>query len=278
MIYPEKSDVIYRSIKEPAEIGILAAGFMRKNYLGASQYEFSNDFYSCFLVLSGTGYYSDSEHSGMMLQSGDFVQRIPGRVHTTEITLDDQWLEFFISFGRPVYTYLCELGFLDPTRPVIQGAHLPNDWIMTAFTHFLEHLKSADSTQLQALLLNAQSLVLAMTSQNEKTLSHPYQRQIVQACERLSTRFQDQIDYQKIADSLNMSYENFRKIFKELIGVSPAKFHTQEKIKQATLMLESGLSIREVALLTGYSDVFAFSKQFKKTTGISPGSLRHTSN
>lgn len=273
MIAIENSDVIYRIMKEPAQVGLLAAGFMKKNYIGASQINFHNDFYSCFLVLSGTGYYRDADHQEIPLSAGDFVQRFPSHVHSTEIDLDGKWVEFFIGFGRPVFNYLCELGLLDPKVPVYKGAHYPNDWLIATFSHFLEQLKSANTAQLQNLLLTAQNLVLTMHSPQETLELHPYQQNINQACERLSTLFQEPIDYHELSHSLNMSYENFRKIFKELTGQSPARYHTQQKIKQARLMLESGLSIREVSILTGYSDVFAFSKQFKKTTGLAPGSI-----
>lgn len=272
MLQTMQSDVIYRSLKAPIEEGILACGFMRKSTQAASQIDFTIDYYSCFLVLSGSGSYSDGNNLRIPLGVGDFVQRLPGVTHTTDIVGDGNWCEFFISFGKPVYDYLCTLEILSPTQPVQKDSALIDDLLITSFFNYLNQLKYVDSSKLPELLFTAQQLILNMRSRQRISIQTPYHQQIMLACERLSTRFQESIDYAKLAKSLNMGYENFRKIFKSTTGISPAKYHTLEKMKQATLMLRSGLTIREVAYLTGYSDIFAFSKQFKKTTGISPGS------
>ena len=51
----EKSDVIYRCIGNEMKNGILACGFMRKETADRSQYHFSNEYYSCFVLLRGSG-------------------------------------------------------------------------------------------------------------------------------------------------------------------------------------------------------------------------------
>lgn len=51
----EKSDVIYRCIGNEMKNGILACGFMRKETADRSQYHFSNEYYSCFVLLRGAG-------------------------------------------------------------------------------------------------------------------------------------------------------------------------------------------------------------------------------
>ena len=48
----EKSDVIYRCIGNEMKNGILACGFMRKETADRSQYHFSNEYYSCFVLLA----------------------------------------------------------------------------------------------------------------------------------------------------------------------------------------------------------------------------------
>ena len=52
-----KSDVIYRCIGPDFTNGILACGYMSKPTKEKSQYNFVIDYYSCFLLLSGSGYY-----------------------------------------------------------------------------------------------------------------------------------------------------------------------------------------------------------------------------
>lgn len=270
----EKSDIIYRSIKEPFEEGILACGFMKKPTSASSQINFSNSYYSCFIVLSGTGFYSDSKNNKIPLGSGDFVQRIPGQLHSTEIVPDGNWVEFFVSFGKPVFDYLCKLDLLKPNTPVQTGSPIDSK-VISGYYNFLNQLKTAEAGNLDEMLLIAQKLVLNMSRHlpnvNARKQNSTYQLLITEACEIMVSNFQEDIDYSILAESLNMSFENFRKIFKSFMGISPGKYRTVKKIEQAGFMIKSGLSIKEVAYLSGYSDVFAFSKQFKKTMGISPG-------
>ncbi|MFD2875905.1 helix-turn-helix domain-containing protein [Paenibacillus rhizoplanae] len=75
-----------------------------------------------------------------------------------------------------------------------------------------------------------------------------------------------------MAAAVNMGYENFRKIFfKETTGISPKRYHTEHLMRQAKMMLLSGLPIKHVAVSLGYGDIYSFTKQFTKSEGVSPG-------
>ena len=99
----EKSDVIYRCIGKEMKNGILACGFMRKETAERSQYHFSNAYYSCFVLLRGSGRYLSETGTSYQLQAGSLVQRLPGVPHSTIIHPDGKWLEFFISIGKPFF-------------------------------------------------------------------------------------------------------------------------------------------------------------------------------
>ena len=79
----EKSDVIYRCIGNEMKNGILACGFMRKETADRSQYHFSNEYYSCFVLLRGSGEYIAEDGTSYPLQAGSLVQRLPGVPHST---------------------------------------------------------------------------------------------------------------------------------------------------------------------------------------------------
>lgn len=72
----EKSDVIYRCIGNEMKNGILACGFMRKETADRSQYHFSNEYYSCFVLLRGSGEYIAEDGTSYPLQAGSLVQRL----------------------------------------------------------------------------------------------------------------------------------------------------------------------------------------------------------
>ena len=109
----EKSDVIYRCIGNEMKNGILACGFMRKETADRSQYHFSNEYYSCFVLLRGSGEYIAEDGTSYPLQAGSLVQRLPGVPHSTRVDPDGKWLEFFISIGKPFFDFFCSLSVLD---------------------------------------------------------------------------------------------------------------------------------------------------------------------
>ena len=84
----EKSDVIYRCIGNEMKNGILACGFMRKETADRSQYHFSNEYYSCFVLLRGSGEYIAEDGTSYPLQAGSLVQRLPGVPHSTRVDPD----------------------------------------------------------------------------------------------------------------------------------------------------------------------------------------------
>jgi AraC family transcriptional regulator, arabinose operon regulatory protein len=266
-----KSDVIYRSLGDDLNTGIISCGFMKKEGTNRSQRNFTIGYYSCFVLLSGSGTYSDENGNVTQITPGDLVQRIPGVLHSTEVKADGKWLEFYISFGKPVYEYLAALDLLHTDKPVFRTIYTTDD--IEWFANFLSKLREADSAQLPKLLLEAQELVLYLHKRSNQW-STPIEQNIKIACQLLSSHFDQDIPMETIADSVHMGYEHFRKIFRGVTGISPAKYRIKQRINNAQILLQSGKSIKETALLSGYEDCYSFSKQFKQVTGIPPGKFR----
>jgi AraC-like DNA-binding protein len=67
----------------------------------------------------------------------------------------------------------------------------------------------------------------------------------------------------------------FQRLFREKYGTSPKKYVIGMKINHAAelLRLES-YSVTSIAELSGFSDVYYFSKVFKAETGTSPGRFK----
>ncbi len=276
MVLEMKKDVIYRCIGSDFTNGIIACGYMTKPLKEHSQYNFSIDYYSCFLLLSGSGFYYGEDGERCPLGPGAVVQRLPGLVHSTEVTPDGGWLEFFISFGRSTYDYLCSLKLLPIASPVVRTD--VDDSLLSGFSRLLDQMKMADDTELPFLSLKAQKLVLNLLQpQIKSSTSDSMKDAIEEACRYLSSEIDSSLSLEDIASRIGMSYESFRKQFRKYTGSSPAQYRTRQRMKHAKLMLLSGISIKETAALTGYSDTYSFTKQFTHTVGISPGRYKRES-
>lgn len=78
-----------------------------------------------------------------------------------------------------------------------------------------------------------------------------------------------------LAQRVGMSRSAFAAKFKELTTTSPLDYVTSWRMHKAKAILKQGdCSISEVASLVGYKSEAAFSKAFKRETGVPPGHCR----
>ena len=267
-----QSDVIYRCIGENLKNGIVACGFMKKETVERSQYHFSNEFYSCFLLLRGCGEYIAEDGERLPLQAGDLVQRIPGMIHSTRVEPDGQWLEFFISVSADFYEAEKNLGVL-PGTPVRKNAFYTVD--LDQYKSLVRRLKAATQNELPTIALELERELLYMfgygKARNENTDKDDYLQNVHDILEQ---NLDCEISMEKLAKEIHMGYESLRKDFRKKYGISPGKYRIEKKMEQACLLLESGIPIKEIAQMVGYEDVYSFSKQFTKTYHIAPGKYR----
>ena len=72
-----------------------------------------------------------------------------------------------------------------------------------------------------------------------------------------------------------MSYSNFRKLFKEYTGLSPALYQQELKIQRAkNLLATTGDSIKEIADRLHFESPDYFSARFRAKTGMRPSEFR----
>jgi AraC-like DNA-binding protein len=84
-----------------------------------------------------------------------------------------------------------------------------------------------------------------------------------------------EIDSAGLAEHLHLSRDYFSRIFKETFGRSARTWLFEEKMKLASRMIiDTNLSIQEIAEHTGYIDPYLFSRQFKSVLGTSPKQYR----
>lgn len=275
------NDVSYRCIGGDFNEGVLACGFMKKLTAEKSQIDFNIGYYSGFFLMKGKGLYVTETGEEIPVNQGDYVQRFPGKLHSTYVEPDGEWLEFFVSFGKNVYETLSGLGLL-PKQYVVQA---PASGKLAVCLEYLDRLKKAREEELPQMLLDMQKLLLQLLKEGRETAGkEDLNREdatdilIEKAAGMLSANLGEEMDLEALAESLHLGYETFRKEFRQKMGVSPARYRLGQKMRQACYMLDGGLSIKETALMSGYGDVYAFTRQFTKAVGMAPGQYRKRSD
>ncbi|THF76276.1 helix-turn-helix transcriptional regulator [Cohnella fermenti] len=75
--------------------------------------------------------------------------------------------------------------------------------------------------------------------------------------------------------TIHFSYSHFHRLFKEQTGFAPHIYFTNLRMeKAAQLLLRTDLPVQEVAYRCGYDDAKYFSRQFRKSQGMSPTAFR----
>lgn len=79
------------------------------------------------------------------------------------------------------------------------------------------------------------------------------------------------LDVSNLHNICYCSPATFRRLFRAYTGMSPLQYVNHLKIRKATSMLRSGMyTVTETAAILGFSDVYYFSRYYKKITGHSP--------
>jgi transcriptional regulator GlxA family with amidase domain len=78
-----------------------------------------------------------------------------------------------------------------------------------------------------------------------------------------------------VAIELNLSVSRFRHLFKKELGMSPLHYARRGRLQKASfLILNSFLSIKEIAYRVGFNDVSHFVRDYKAHFGHTPSESR----
>jgi len=91
----------------------------------------------------------------------------------------------------------------------------------------------------------------------------------------IDAHIEQNLTIHELAEMAYMHPNYFIRLFKQQIGVPPIQYITRKKIAKAKELLRSTQStVGEIAQDLGFSDLYYFSKQFKKNVGLSPSDFR----
>ena len=96
------------------------------------------------------------------------------------------------------------------------------------------------------------------------------------AREYIRANIESKIPLDDIARKANISKYYFLRIFKEKLGMSPHKFHTQQKLRLAKGMIVKEISLVNIGCELGFVDQSHFINTFKKYTGVTPKEYRNS--
>lgn len=137
----------------------------------------------------------------------------------------------------------------------------------------VEYKKTAGRPMLEIeMIRDVYSIILALVnSAPKKYLPTDRQRKIAPALEYISQNCNRNITNDELAKVTGLSNVYFRKLFVDIMGVSPIAYVHEKRIGKAKELLRSDYgTISDIAQSLGYANLCDFSRDFKKHTGVSP--------
>jgi len=81
----------------------------------------------------------------------------------------------------------------------------------------------------------------------------------------------------QVAKQVGMSPSNLSHLFKSSFAVTPIRYRETQRLKHAaSLLLATDLPLKDIAIQSGFSDAFHFSRRFRNHFGQSPSQYRQT--
>jgi len=112
------------------------------------------------------------------------------------------------------------------------------------------------------------------TSEDTETLPET-SPSILTAQDYIERNFGKNPSLEEIASAAGISREHLCRAFKKHYGINPVQYSNTLRISAAEQLLQnSSLSISEISSRLGFSDIYTFSKSFKKASGLPPGKFR----
>jgi AraC-like DNA-binding protein len=99
-------------------------------------------------------------------------------------------------------------------------------------------------------------------------------RCVLKGKEFIDNHFSNTLTIEAIAKESSLSQYHFFRLFKTIYKKAPYQYLNEKRLLFAKNALESGhYSVSDVAVMAGFSDIYSFSKAFKKMYKIAPSSF-----
>lgn len=195
---------------------------------------------------------------------------IPGKTYEYKMfedeTRDQSWTDFTGPRAKRVVRALDALsprGYLRVHKPIEFGQ---------IFDEMIGTYQSGDPLLIFQVAVGLERLVGLVYEAATWAISNNPERAFFRslAKEIVDRPFQDW-DFCEQAKRVHMSYTNFRRLFRKIVGSAPHDYLLLCRARRASReLLTRDVPIKQIAYECGFSDIAGFSRLFKKKLGVTP--------
>lgn len=291
-ILPREEHYLYTQQKTFHKEGDPVRGFIMKNYTIGMH---AQDFFEINIITRGEGIHFIGERR-MPARVGDvFIlpPRIPhgydggrgfdvGHLLMNHTFMDHHWLllqtmpSFLLLFRtEPLLRGSTEGSFhLTLTgEPLVRAMRL-----MDQLSRFRHSPPGVPSVQSEALTLLLIALLCETYEANPRPASlenESCDESFLRALTRMHEEYAQKLTIDELAQTAHLSRSAFLRKFQEVCHTTPARYLTRRRLEAVQhLLLETGLSLSEIAERTGFCDASHLTRIFRIAEGCTPSEFR----
>jgi AraC-like DNA-binding protein len=230
------------------------------------QNHINNEFNILAMATSGEAIY-EVENKRFVVKKNDILFFSKGFPHTAQSSSNNPWSFYSVAFDIDVYNN-SENMFADndyiifPPMPILASGfnEMNSLWIGKRPGYLIK---------CRSILLNILYTLIRET--HSRTFDIQHYKKIDNIINLIQKNYMKSYSVEELANIAGLSSSHFRLIFKKITGMSVIQYQNYVKINVAKdLLMSNSCNVTEAALATGFSDIYYFSRLFKKITGQNP--------
>lgn len=216
------------------------------------------------------------------LQTGGEKKIRPGEMLLVPPNLNHK---FEMTNGRVDYIHLhfkifdhIDLLSLFTIPNILIGAESEKIRSLVREQHLFHHPKKENTINIKEIVkMKSQILQLLTIILDESKVNHESLNFIINfqkispVIKYINEHLNEPITREDMAKVISLSSTRFHYVFTEIMKISPVAYLKKLRLEKAQqLLVSTDMPVTEITEMVGFRDIFHFSKQFKKTFGLSP--------
>jgi AraC-like DNA-binding protein len=210
----------------------------------------------------------------VILRKGDIFCKFPNTTYSYQIVPSEKPLRMtWITFdGHQARQILAMTGFAED-KPY-RRASVDKD-MEIVLQQMFQWCKGDSRKQLMTMYSLMYRIFSKLLPDKDHEPPHTPSDWVRKSLDFIHAYYAEKITVDDVAKYVRLHRTYLSKIFTKEVGVPPSRYLIQMRLDRGKqLLLESMLSVTEIALSVGYPDIYSFTRAFTRRFGLSPGGVR----